>query len=184
MPGNPFQILGLEPTFHLNGGVLQRAYLKRIAALHPDHAGGTEVPGDAVDGEEADSAMLNRARRELEDPERRAGALLSALGGPAKEADKSLPDGFLMEIMETREAVEAASTAQERARWRSWAAERRGAYTATVAKMFDEAMQASGVQRATTLAAIRRELNAWRYIERLIEQLDPDYDPARADFRE
>ena len=35
---------------------------------------------------------------------------------------------------------------------------------------------------APALAAIRRELNAWRYIERLIEQLDPDYDPARADF--
>ena len=29
---------------------------------------------------------------------------------------------------------------------------------------------------------IRESLNAWRYIERLIEQLDPDYSPAEADF--
>ena len=33
------------------------------------------------------------------------------------------------------------------------------------------------------LSEIRTQLNAWRYIERLIEQLDPDYDPNRADFR-
>jgi len=32
------------------------------------------------------------------------------------------------------------------------------------------------------LGEIRTQLNAWRYIERLIEQLDPQYDPNRADF--
>ena len=30
---------------------------------------------------------------------------------------------------------------------------------------------------------IRRELNVWRYTERMIEQLDPGYDPNTADFR-
>ncbi len=184
MPGNPFQLLGLEPTFHLNSGALQRAYLRRIATLHPDHGGGEE-PGSEFGSEAGpDSAALNRARRELEDPERRANAVLAALGGPAKEQDKSLPDGFLMEIMETREAVEAASTEAERARWRAWAAERRAEYSERVGVMFEEATSAEQSERSGRLAAIRRELNAWRYIERLIEQLDPDYDPARADFRE
>ena len=31
------------------------------------------------------------------------------------------------------------------------------------------------------LSQVRRELNAWRYTERLIEQLDPGYEPGRAD---
>jgi hypothetical protein len=49
----------------------------------------------------------------------------------------------------------------------------RGEYEGRVARLF--------AQGAETVE-IRRELNAWRYIERLIEQLDPNYDPGRADF--
>ena len=37
---------------------------------------------------------------------------------------------------------------------------------------------------AESLAEIRIRLNAWRYIERLIEQLDPGYDPDVADFQQ
>jgi hypothetical protein len=31
---------------------------------------------------------------------------------------------------------------------------------------------------------LRRHLNAWRYIERMIEQLDETYNPSKADFKE
>jgi molecular chaperone HscB len=166
---DPFALLGLPRRFELDPGDLDRAYLARAAALHPDLAA-------ADDDAARRSAELNHAKRILESPERRARAMLGLLGGPGKE-DRSLPPGFLREIMETREQIESArGRPAERARWEAWAVDRRGEYESQVAALFLKAGE-PGV-----LAAIRTTLNAWRYIERLIEQLDPDYDPARADF--
>ena len=166
---DPFAALDLPRRYALDPAELDRAYLERAAALHPDvSAGDDDAPRRA--------AELNHAKRTLEDPERRARALLALLGGPGKE-DRSLPPGFLMEMMETREQIEAArGSPAERARWEAWAVDRRGEYEAEVAALFGRHTE-PGV-----LATIRTTLNAWRYIERLIEQLDPDYDPARADF--
>ena len=174
MAADVFDLLGVPARFDVDRAVIQRAYLSKAASAHPD-----------IDsGEDADiqSAALNRARAVLEDPERRAGALLERMGGPGKGEDKSLPPGFLMSIMETREEIEmalASRDAQECRRWEAWAQEQRGEYQARVGRLFE----AAGDSRdAAALRAIRQELNAWRYIERLIEQLDPDYDPARRDF--
>lgn len=172
---DPFQLLSLAPRFGISPQEVQGAYLRKVASLHPDR-----VDGGAEDDDAA--ASLNRAKAILENPESRANLVLARLGGPAKEADKSLPDGFLMEIMETRESVETALASGEPAelsRWKSWAVQQRGAYTALVARQFADA-EASPTPEL--LRAIRRTLNAWRYIERLIEQLDPAYDPARSDF--
>ncbi|MCC6661058.1 MAG: DnaJ domain-containing protein [Phycisphaerales bacterium] len=165
---DPFAMLGLPRGFDLDPSEVDRAYLERAGAVHPDVAAGDD---DAA----RKAAALNHAKRVLEDPERRARALLALLGGPGKE-DRSLPPGFLMEIMETREHIEAARGPEERARWEAWAAERRREYQANVAGLFLRYAE-TGVP-----ARVRMTLNAWRYIERLIEQLDPDYDPARADF--
>jgi molecular chaperone HscB len=167
---DPFDLLGLPPVFDLDAPALQRAYLQRSAAIHPDLA--------AQDAEAArQAAALNQAKRMLDDPERRANALLARLGGPGKERDRSLPPGFLIEIMETREEIESARLdPAARTRWEHWGAERRAAYAARVSGLF-----ASAGSNPAVLRAIRTELNAWRYIERLIEQLDPDYDPSRAD---
>lgn len=177
MVSDPFDLLGLPAAFDLTSEQVERGYLRRVAALHPDLAG---------DGGEtlAGSAELNQARDVLRDAERRAEALLRRLGGPDKSSDKALPDGFLMDILETREAIEeavgrgAARDPAEMERWRGWARERRGEYLAAVSALFREA---GGAKGDGTLRAIRRELNAWRYIERLIEQLDPEYDPAKSD---
>ena len=127
-------------------------------------------------------AAVNLARRTLSDPERRAHALLARLGGPTKERERGLPEGFLAGMMELREKIEGAvGDSGERAKWEAWAQERRREAVAQVGAMF-RALPAAGAERAAALRAIRVLLNAWRYIERLIEQLDPDYDPSRADF--
>lgn len=160
-----FDRLGLEPRFDLAQGAIERAFLRRIAAVHPDASG--------EDGGEA--AELADARRVLDDPERRAEALLSRLGGPGKE-DRSLPEGFLVEIMSVREDIE---TDPDRRKWSAWAEQRRAHHIERVARLFSGLMDGDDPDRRR---AIRVELNAWRYAERLIEQLDPEYDPARADF--
>lgn len=175
---DPFDTLGLEPRFDLDASAIRRAYLARSAALHPDTRVGAE---DREDG--SASALLNAAKRIIDDPERRANALLARLGGPGSDQDKSLPPGFLAETMEMREAVEEAigsGDAEARARVERDAAAQREGYIERVGELFRAAGTAPTPE---SLRAIRIELNAWRYIERLIEQLDPAYDPGVADFR-
>lgn len=176
---NPFRTLGLTPCYEINQDQVQHAYLERLALAHPD-AG--ELAG-VERGNEHDAAALNQARDTLLSHERRAVALLALLGGPDASACKDLPDGFLMEIMGRREEIEeqlSAGGEDARQRWEDWAQDERARYRQSVGALF----AALGEGRsAESLSRIRIELNAWRYIERLIEQLDPEYDPARADFR-
>lgn len=161
---DPFDLLGVPARFDLSSAALQRAWLARTAALHPDRVGGDAEAAGAL-------ARLNRAKVILENPEERANALLARLGGPAKEADKSLPDGFLVEILETREEIEAAvasGDAAEREKWNDWAERERERYTREVGELFARAGEPA---KPDVLKEIRVTLNAWRYIERLIEQL-------------
>ncbi|MDX2017771.1 MAG: DnaJ domain-containing protein [Planctomycetota bacterium] len=164
--GDAFDLLGLEPRFDLDPARLERAYLSRAARLHPDLASGNpDAPAKA--------AALNHAKATLSDPEARANLLLARLGGPAKDQDKSLPAGFLMDILETRERAEADLASADPARlapWKSWTNDQRAAYAQRVSELFAAAL---AQPHPDTLRAIRLELNAWRYIERLAEQLDP-----------
>lgn len=171
---DPFAALGLARRFDLADSEIESAFLARLAGAHPDLAG---------EGASMDAAALTEARATLADPERRAVALLALLGGPSASEDRSLPDGFLMEMMSLREEIEAelsSGDSEARRKWERFAEERRAGHERRVAEWF-EAAEASNL-RPELLAAVRLELNAWRYTERLIEQLDPDYDPARADF--
>ena len=141
---------------------------------HPDVSG--------LDADEAARVQseLNEARAILLHAERRANALLSLLNRPSKEQDKSLPAGFLAQMMETREEIEAAmADAAARSQWVNWAEQQREHYRSLVSPLFARAIGGD----TSVLAGIRRELNAWRYIERLVEQLEPGYDPSKADFR-
>lgn len=175
---DPFALLGLARRYAIDPAALQRAWLKGSAMLHPDRPGAPEDAAQRL-------AVLNEARDTLRDPEKRATALLHLLGGSAKEEDKTLPDGFLMEMLELRQQIEeelASEGDAARARWDEWGRQRRAEYVAKVGAMFEQ-VEEMVEPPADFLRAIRRELNAWRYIERLIEQLDPAYDPSRADFR-
>lgn len=167
---DPFRELGLQRTFDLDRGALQAAFLRRSAAIHPDRVAGAVEQAQAM----REIATLNHAHATLADDEQRANALLSLLGGPASDQDKSLPSGFLAQMMEVREEMESAlasGDAGERARLEAWANDRRDQHIATVRTLFETASQMSGAA-ADPLIAIRRELNAWRYIERMIEQLE------------
>ncbi len=172
---NPFHALGLPVSFDIGTDTIERAYLMKLAQAHPD-AGGESDSGN-------DAASLNQARLTLLDSEKRANALLSVLGGPSSSESNSLPEGFLMEMMTRREEIEdqiQAAGEESRSSWESWAVQERKSYAADAESLFSELNDPAS---ETELAQIRVHLNAWRYIERLVEQLDPDYDPQAADFR-
>ena len=167
---DPFSVLGLRPRFDLDPSEVERAFLQRVAAAHPDHAADDPLGSDDA---EAAVARLSHARDTLLDAERRAVALLTRLGGADASADRSLPAGFLQEILEVREAVEAELAAEgepARRRWGEWASARRQGHISRLQAWFDSA--------SPPLADVRRELNAWRYVERMLEQLDAGHGHA------
>jgi hypothetical protein len=186
-PHDAFAVLGLPRRFGLCPGDVQRAYLNKVMQAHPDAVGAEML--DDLDDASSLAANLNRAKATLESDEARANLLLALLGGPGKEADKSLPDGFLMEIMEIREQVDDAlaskgpSQATERAKWKQWALAQRTEYAKTASEMFQRLESAVDPVASVVARDLRRHLNAWRYIERMLEQLDESYDPAKADWR-
>lgn len=164
---DPFRTLGLPATFDLGGDQVESAFLTRAAAVHPD-----------LDPESPESlrlaADLNHARATLADPETRADALLGLLGGPTSKADPSLPPGFLMEVMELRESIDdaaASGDAEALAGLTKDATDRRHAMIAQVAEMFRDLPPSPGPERHRALATIRTQLNAWRYLERMLEAL-------------
>ena len=161
---DPFSVLGLRPRFDLDPAEVERAFLLRVASTHPDHAADDPLGPDDADGA---VARMSRARETLLDAERRAVAMLAVLGGADASADRSLPAGFLQEILEVREAMEEEISAEgepARRRWGDWAATRRQGHIARLQGWFGSA--------SPPLVEIRRELNAWRYVERMLEQLD------------
>ena len=162
---DPFDLIGVEPRFELDAGELRRRWLAHAARLHPDIAPDPDECGRAL-------ARLSRAREILENPELRGDALLVRLGGPTREECRDLPDGFLIEMMEVREELEESELGRDAeavARWGEWAEGRRGELTREMSERF---ASLSDPPTAEALREIRERLNAWRYIERMIEQMD------------
>jgi len=180
-----FTALGLPRRFDLSPAEIQHAYVAASVPAHPDRAE-AGAPASAV---ELVAARLNAAKRTLEDPERRAVALLALLDGAGAASDRSLPEGFLMTMMELREAAEASAA-------RGGAGDRtpdviamdallnragalRAGHVTRVAGLFASLLGPGGAgvegdqaTRRGLLSDLRRELNAWRYIERMLDQLD------------
>jgi molecular chaperone HscB len=106
---DPFEALGLAPTFDLDPDELEARYLALSRACHPDHHAATdplELPGLL-----ARAAAVNDAYRTLRDPWSRARALLDRLDAGAFDRHKRLDPGFLAEAMDLAEEVDAAEAA-------------------------------------------------------------------------
>jgi molecular chaperone HscB len=121
-------------------------------------------------------AVINQAKLTLLNPEARANHLLHLLGGPSASRDRSLPPGFLMQIMEQREALQAAQASADREQveaFTTWASAQRQANVQQVAPLFAALSSVNSKPDPAALAHIRQILNAWRYIERMAEQISP-----------
>ena len=104
---DPFAVLGLEPRLDLDAKALERAYLDRSRAVHPDFHQNARPEQQAE--MLARAAELNDAWRVLRDPWRRAQALVDRLDPKASERTKQLSCPFLVEAMELAEEVAATN---------------------------------------------------------------------------
>jgi molecular chaperone HscB len=171
-----FDRLGLPRRFALDPAAVERAYLARSRAVHPDY----HLAGSSADLSASLelSAALNEAYTTLRDPFERAEYLLRLDGGPSAAEQKQMPQAFLAEMLEARERVEEARVGcpDDAAVLADDFGKRYDTLLADVAALYDrvEALPAGDPGRPGLLAQIRRVLNATKYVRGLIRDLNAE----------
>ena len=168
MTTDHFAILDLEPRFDIDAKVVRRRLVQAAARRHPDRA---PDPVTAAAWTE-EMARLQEAAGVILDDLLRAETLISLRDGPSPSDDRTLPDGFLESMlavrMELEEALESGDEAG-RSRLETWARHEWEERRRAVGDILD------GVDGhdSEALVRVRRELNRWRYAQRMLEQLEP-----------
>jgi len=163
----PFHLFGIEPHFEVDPRQVRQRLLRESARRHPDRA--PDAVTAAAWTEEL--AALNQAADRLLDDLQRAEHLLMLRGGPGPGDDRTLPDGFLESMLQIRMELEeavAGGDEEGRADLEAWGRREWGTRRAEVARLLD----GPDGRAPDTLVAVRRELNCWRYSQRMLEQLD------------
>ena len=111
---NPFQILGLAPSFALDLGELEQRQRDLNRALHPDrHAGG--APAERRESLSR-SMDVNQAYRSLRDPASRAEVLFELLG-LHEVGERTVNDpALLSDMLEQRELLDEARREKDKSR--------------------------------------------------------------------
>jgi molecular chaperone HscB len=172
---DPWDALGLPRAYALDAGALKKRLLALQRRMHPDFFGGAAAAEREL--AERNTAELNAAHRVLADDALRADRLVRALGGPDDQVERQMPQAFLMEVLEWNETLEEAreaalhdagspASARLDELERELRAERAAAL-ARVAAALDPVPSAG----APVLLAVRRELNAVRYLDRTLSTL-------------
>jgi molecular chaperone HscB len=162
-----FQRLGLPRRFSLDAAALEREYLARSRALHPDYhqLGSSAEQAASVEL----SAALNEAYATLKDPFKRAEYLMRLEGGPSASELKDMPAEFLEEMLELRMEIAGLTPDSPAAQvMEKQLGERRAKLLAEVGALL---AGLTPENRAARLADARRRLNATKYVHNLIRDL-------------
>lgn len=112
-----FDILGIPRGFRVDQKLLEARYRELTRLLHPDRHAASGPAARRLALEK--TIQVNDAFRILKDPIRRAAWLLREQGIDLDEegtaATKHLPPGFLLEVMDRREAFDDARAAKDAA---------------------------------------------------------------------
>jgi molecular chaperone HscB len=156
-----FGLLGLERRWQLDRGALERNYLERSQASHPDGFIGQDSATQRAAMER--SSQLNQGYRTLRDPVLRAEYLVK-LGGidldssdPRTGAPRPSKD-FLIEMIELRERLAEGDVAAVQ-----------GEIEARAEQALDAGIAALD---RTDIAAAARELVARRYFQRFLDEVE------------
>jgi molecular chaperone HscB len=162
-----FDRLGLPRRFSLDGAAIEREYLARSRALHPDYhqLGSSAEQAASVEL----SAALNEAYGTLKDDYKRAEYLHRLEGGPSASELKDVPPEFLEEMLELRMEIAGLTPDSLRAEaLEKQLTERRHATVADVGNLL-EGLTAEN--RAARLTDARRLLNGAKYVQNLLRDL-------------
>jgi molecular chaperone HscB len=167
----PFEMFGIEPAFGVDVKSLRKELLKISREIHPDFFGTASEEMRAL--AERNSARLNKAFEVLSDEATRADWLIASLGGPDESTERAMPQAFLMEVLEWNELLEEARASGAKSDPRLAELER------TLLARREESMRAIGAlldplpaRGAIQLKRARQELNAVRYVDRALGEIE------------
>jgi DnaJ-domain-containing protein 1 len=169
---DPFRALGLEPSIGLDAEALRTKQLQYSRWIHPDYfAASPELRALA----ETNTGHLNAALDALEEPMRRADHLVRSLAGPSDDEVKGMSQAFLMEVLDWNESLETAREADAGSPQRQAALNlkpeletQRTEHITAITQLL-EPLPEPGSELLTTA---RLQLNALRYLDRALEQLE------------
>jgi molecular chaperone HscB len=170
---DPFDTLGLEPSFSLDPELIDRRVRELGRALHPDrHATATAGQRRQALGRSID---VNEAGRALRDPIRRAEVLRKRLLGAAQAAlDEAVagkaPPELLLEMMELRESLAAAKAARDLGKVARLAAPVRDREE-RVLRAIDERFQGALDGTRLDLGALDGDIAELRYLRRFLDEV-------------
>ena len=161
---DPFEILGVSPSFDLDAASLEARHRELCRALHPDRYVGR--PAGERRAALSRAVDVNAAYRVLRDPARRAEALLLRNGHHAEavEAARAAP-ALLMEVMERREALSAARRLCDRDKLRALTNEVNQRKAAAI-----DGLTAAFAETPPDLATAERLLGELRYHQRFLDE--------------
>jgi DnaJ-domain-containing protein 1 len=140
--------------------------------MHPDFF--AAAPQAARDLAGRNSARLNDAYATLLDPARRTEWILTDRGAPSAQAERTMPQSFLMQVLEWNETLDSARETQGAARTSALQSlltelsPQREALLVRLGSLLDP-LPAPG---SPALLAARRELNALAYLDRALAQIE------------
>lgn len=170
--GDPWAAFGIERAFAHDDAALKKRLLTLQRHMHPDFFGGADASQREL--AERNTAELNAAHRVLKDDARRADLLVRLLGGPDEEAERQMPQAFLMEVLEWNEALdearESAPDSPKRAALDGLEQQLKGEREDALERVA-RALSPLPDPGAPALGDVRRELNAVRYLDRTLSTL-------------
>ncbi|MEM7311102.1 MAG: Fe-S protein assembly co-chaperone HscB [Planctomycetota bacterium] len=171
-PVDPWSAFGLVLGFAVDAAALKKRLLSLQRRMHPDFFGA--AADDVRELADRNTAELNGAHKVLADAVRRANHLLERLGGPNEEAERQMPQAFLLEVLEWNETLEEADSAAPGSPERAALDE----LERTLTDQRAEAVEHVGAMLtplpdagAAILTDVRKELNAVRYFDRTLRTL-------------
>jgi len=167
-----FTLFGLPERHALDRAELDARWRQLQAEVHPDRFAGEGAAAQRIAMQWA--VRVNEAYQRLKDPLKRAAYLCERRGAPIRaENNTAMPQAFLIQQMQWREALEEAATPAE---INALEAEVIGAerdLLADVTRLLDDAGDA-----ATAAAQVRALMFVTRFrqdIERRLDALDPAF---------
>jgi molecular chaperone HscB len=161
-----FELFGLAPAFALDTDVLERSYREIQSRVHPDrfaHAGDAERRASLQW-----TTRVNEAYRTLKDPVQRAKHILELHGvDVAFETDTAMPQDFLVQQIELREALENARDAAALDRLRGNLRHEKSSMEKQIGDAIDKKRDYAAA------AGLVRKL---QFLDRLDEEIDSAYE--------
>lgn len=167
---DPFDTLGLAPSFDLDLAELDQRYRDLQKTLHPDR----HVQAQASDRRAnlSHAVTVNEAYRTLKDDLKRAEALVRRFGGTEGEKQGAQDPELLMEVMELRESLAESRGERDLPRAQKLSAEVRVREQMSRANLKQTLDQLVASNTPALLQKAESDLSRLRYYRRFQDEVD------------